>query len=352
MTRFSQNNHKNNGRIVTENTQEPVLNAEQLCTLEQSFRAWLASTKRENVRLSRLTATLIFLIIRYTGAKLSEVLNLNPEEAIDFTQHTISFQSKNEMEEGRNVPIPKQICAEIAEGIAMLKKQKGNASVFHLDAGFVRRKFYECAEACNLPKELSGPEAIRRARAIELMQSDIPLPVVQSILGHATINLTTAHVAFSPEEMHAVAKRFVQKELSQKTSARNCFLGKIVSIVSGTVQSLITLQSKASISIRAMITNDSVQRLALAINTTVCAEVKAPLVTFYAGEQEPLCSAENLLPGTLTYVKQGDSMTEYILQLSDGTEICILSANMLTNIPLGTTLWAAFNASSVVLRVD
>ncbi len=352
MAQFSWNNHKNSGRIVAENTQEHALNTEQLHILEQSFRTWLASAKRENVRVSRLTTILIFLIIRYTGAKLSEVLNLTPETAINFEQHSIFFQSKNEMEEGRNVPIPEQICVEIAESVATLKTQKSHAPTFHLDAGFVRRKFYECAEACGLPKELSGPEAIRRARAIELMQSDIPLPVVQSMLGHATPNLTTAHVAFSSEEMQAVAKRFVQKELSQKTSARNCFVGKIVSITSEAIQSLVTLQAMDGICIKALITNDSVQRLALAINTMVCAEVKAPMVMLYDAEHMPLCSAENILSGTLTDVKQGSSMIEYILQVSDNTEICILSTTMLPNIALGTFLWAAFNASSVVLRVD
>ncbi len=352
MTQFSRCSHKNNGRIVAENTQEQALSTEQLHALEQSFRHWLASSKRENVRLSRLTATLIFLIIRYTGAKLSEVLKLNPEVAIDFAQNTICFQNKNEGEEGRTVPIPEQICAELAEGIAFLKGQRNHAPIFHLDAGFVRRKFYECAEACHLPKELSGPEAIRRARALELMQSDIPLPVVQNMLGHATINLTTAHVAFSPEEMHAVAKRFVQKELNHKTSARNCFMGKVVAIASGAIQSLVTLQSREDISLKAMITNDSVQRLALAINTKVCAEVKAPFVMLYGGEQRPLCSAENILSGTLTQVKQGDFMAEYILHLSDTTEICSLSTNILTNVPLGTSLWAVFSASSVVLRID
>ncbi len=352
MTQFSWTSHKNNGRIVAENTQEHVLDTEQLHILEQSFRKWLASAKRENVRISRLTTTLIFLIIRYTGAKLSEVLHLNPETAIDFAHNSIFFQSKNEMEEGRHVPIPEQICVEIAEIITILRAQRSDVPIFYLDAGFVRRKFYECAEACDLPKELSGPEAIRRARAIELMQSDIPVPVVQNMLGHATLNLTTAHVAFSPEEMQAVAKRFVQKELHQKTSARNCFMGKILAITSGAIQSLVTLQSREDIYITAIITNDSIQRLALAINTMVCAEVKAPLVMLYDGEQKPLCSAENVLSGTLIDVKQGDFTTEYILQLSDSTEICVISTNLRPSFPLGASLWAVFTASSVVLRVD
>ncbi len=352
MTQFLWNTSKSNGRIVAENAQEHVLNTEQLYILEQSFRKWLASTKRENVRISRLTTILIFLIIRYTGAKLSEVLHLNPETAIDVAHNSIFFQGKHDKEEGRHVPIPEQICIEATEIISILRIQRRDSPIFYLDAGFVRRKFYECAEGCDLPKELCGPEAIRRARAIELMQSDLPVPVVQSMLGHATPNLTTAHVTFSSEEMQAVAKRFVQKEFGQKTSARNCFVGNIISITSGSIQSLVTLKSREGISVKAVITNDSMQRLALAINTMVCAEVKAPLVMLYSGEQMPLCSAENIVSGKLEQVKQGDSMTEYILHISDDTKICILSTLMLPNIPLGSSLWAAFNASSVVLRID
>lgn len=40
-------------------------------------------TSRADVRLARQRILAIFLLIRYTGAKLSEVLNLDPLQAID-----------------------------------------------------------------------------------------------------------------------------------------------------------------------------------------------------------------------------------------------------------------------------
>jgi len=74
---------------------------------------------------------------------------------------------------------------------------------------------------------LGGPEAIRKVRAIELMQGNMPLPAVQLMLGHSTSNLTSSYVSFSEEEIRQVARLFMKKESLRKTSARNSFFGKI-----------------------------------------------------------------------------------------------------------------------------
>jgi molybdate transport system regulatory protein len=65
-------------------------------------------------------------------------------------------------------------------------------------------KFYERAAACGFPKELGGPDAIRKSRAVELMQNNLPLPVVQRILGHSTPNLTASFVSFSDDDIRQV----------------------------------------------------------------------------------------------------------------------------------------------------
>ncbi len=54
------------------------LDTVQLTRLEEAFRQWLEAAARPDVRLSRKRIVLIFLLIRYTGAKLNEVLALNP----------------------------------------------------------------------------------------------------------------------------------------------------------------------------------------------------------------------------------------------------------------------------------
>jgi len=80
------------GRIVSLATGDECLDTTQLNQLEQSFREWAEDSRRSDVRLSRQRILLIFLLIRYTGAKLSEVLALNPFEDIDWIRHTVVFR--------------------------------------------------------------------------------------------------------------------------------------------------------------------------------------------------------------------------------------------------------------------
>ncbi len=68
---------------------------------------------------------------------------------------------------------------------------------------------------------------IRKARAVELMQRNMPMPAVQTMLGHSTMNLTSACVSFSKDDIAQVTKLFLDREASRKTSARNSFFGKI-----------------------------------------------------------------------------------------------------------------------------
>ena len=137
--------------------------------MEESFRGWAKSSKREDVHLSRLIVLLIFLLIRYTGAKLNEVLSINIHTDLDWTRHLVIFRSDgNEATEPREVHLSQSLADEIRDKIDTLKSHKDSERLLDLDPGFVRRKFYERALECGFPKRLSGPEAIRKARGVEL----------------------------------------------------------------------------------------------------------------------------------------------------------------------------------------
>ena len=136
----------------------------------------------------------------------------------------------------REVQLPERLAQEIRLALDGGAFKEALGKLFQVDSGHIRRKFYERAQACGFPKELGGPDALRRSRAVELMQSNMPLPVVQKILGHSTPNLTAALVSFSEAEMQQVARFFLERESGRKTSARNTFFGKISSIQKGDIQ--------------------------------------------------------------------------------------------------------------------
>jgi molybdate transport system regulatory protein len=345
------------GRIVSIGDRDKCLDTTQLNRLEQSFREWADHSPRADVRFSRRRILLIFLLIRYTGAKLNEVLALNPFEDIDPVRHVVFFRYTCAVikSDPREVQISEALSNEIRDTLANPSFKDASPDMLNIDPGFVRCKFYERAQACGFSKRLGGPEAIRKARAVELMRGNMPLPAVQMILGHSNPNLTSSYVSFSREEIQYIAKRFMEKESLRKTSALNSFFGKIQNIKRGDIQTRVNLTTIDGHSVTTMITNDSSERLGLNQGKLITAEVKAPWVILQGGDTQPACSAENRFKGVLTKITRGEINTECVVRISDVTEICaVLSSDgsLLSEIKEGENVWVLFNCFSVVLHVD
>lgn len=345
------------GRIASISEEGRCLNSVQLDQVEQSFRKWSEDSIRKDVRLSRLRILVIFLLIRFTGAKLNEVLSLNPFKDIDFKQHLVDFSSEgpDTKNDPRRVQISTMLSSELQEILTDPFFRCSLKNRFDVDPGFVRRKFYERAEACGFPKGLGGPEMIRKSRAVELMQGNMPLPAVQKMLGHSTLNPTGSYVSFSVDDIQRVTKLFIEREASRKTSARNSFYGKIQTLQRGDIQTRVTLTSISGYSVTTVITNDSAEQLALKKGMLVTAEVKAPWVILHSGKEAPKCSAENRFNGIIERINKGKVNTEYTVRITDGTELCsVVSTEGAQHLGLktGDHVWAIFNCFAVVLDVD
>jgi molybdate transport system regulatory protein len=348
---------KDHGRIISVDHTAPCLDTAQLHQLEQAFRKWAIDSPRADVRFSRLRILIIFLLIRYTGAKLNEVLGVNPLTDIDTEHHAVTFGSTG-FEAGsksRTVHLSRSLCHEILKLIQTPQLEEKQGRMPDLDPGFVRRKFYERAAACGFAKELGGPEAIRRARAVELMQGNLPLPAVQKILGHTSAGLTSSYVTFSESEIQDIARRFMEKESGRRTSARNAFFCKVIKIVTGDIQTRVEMITMDSHPVVTVITNDSVPRLGLVTGKWIVAEVKAPMVMLQDRTSAFKGSAENRFKGTVTRITRGKINTECIVKVSDTTHICAVissSGTWLSRLRQGDQVWAFFSCFSVVLHLD
>ncbi len=345
------------GRIFSAPDQEKCLSSDQLHRLEQSFRDWTQATVRSDVLASRRRVLLIFLLIRYTGAKLSEVLALDPFQDIDFENQLVHFGREREkaVRTLRKVHISKSLCNEIQAILADSSFKKNSRNLLDMDPGFVRRKFYERAEACGFSKQLGAPENLRKSRAVELMQNNMPLPAVQMLLGHSTPNLTSSYVSFSEDEIQHVTRLFMEKESARKTSARNSFFGKIKNIQKGDIQTRVELSTIGGFSVTTVITNDSVKRLGLKVGNLITAEVKAPWVMLQKKGTRNECSADNMFNGLVEKITPGKINTEYTVKMSDGTIVCsIVTSESSRRLGLGENdeVWIVFSSYSVVLMSE
>jgi molybdate transport system regulatory protein len=345
------------GRILSIPENGRCLDTAQLQNLERTFRNWAADSRSSKRRMSRERVLLIFLLIRYTGARLNEVLSLDPRRDFDVRSHAVVFRKARPGSKRvrRKVQIPEWLSAEMPKMLGPAQGGRTPSGFFSVDPGHVRRKFYERAEAAGLPRELGAPEVIRKSRAVELMQGNVPLPVVQKILGHSTPSLAAAYVKFSDEDMRRVEAFFVDRENRRKTSARNAFFGKIETIRKGDVQAWVEVATPGGDRIRTVITNHSLERLGLKRGALVAAEVKAPWVTIHRSANDPECSADNVLGGTVEKISRGKVTSEIVARIDDGTEICsILTEQSLKKLGLrlAERVWVAFNAFTVVLHAD
>lgn len=344
-------------RIVSMPDEANCLDTVQLNRMEQSFRTWAEGSPRADVRLSRTRILLIFLLIRYTGAKLNEVLALNPFQDIDFKRQDVLLGKS----EGRNdrlprkVQIPESLSEELKTTLNNPALKKYLHSLFKVDPGHVRRKFYERAQDCGFPPSMGAPEIVRKSRAVELIQSNMPLPVVQRILGHSTLNVTASYVAFSDADIRRVAQYFIEKESRRKTSARNSFFGKIRSIRKGDIQAKVEMITAGGDLVTTIITNDSLSRLGLKQGALITAEVKAPWVILEKSDREPESTAENRFFGTITRITKGNITTEYVVRIPDGTELCsVVNTENVRRMQIqkNDQVWVMFNSFSVVLHTD
>jgi molybdate transport system regulatory protein len=325
--------------------------------LEDSFRQWADDSPRADIRKARYRILLIFLLIRYTGAKLQEVLSLDLHRDINYNNLSVMFcgrQTKGKWSV-REVPVSELLLEEIRLFAASAASEGTDCHLFAVDPAFVRRKFYERAVQCGFPKELGSPEMIRKARGAELMHGRLPLPAVQRLLGHSTPNLTSAFISFSDDDIQKISKHFIDAEASRRSSARNHFFGKIHEVKRGDIQSVVELITLDQNKIIAVITNDSIERLALRVGSLVTAEVKAPWVILAHGKQKPICSAENLLRGEIARVVSGEIMTEYVIRISEQTEICSVittTSSRYMNLKVGDDVWVFFHSYAIVLHTD
>lgn len=346
----------NQGKTVIVPDKSGCLDTPGLMKLENSFRKWAQSALRDEIRQSRRRILIIFLLIRYTGAKLNEVLALDLSTDIDFSGQSVVFGGVGESDAyQRKVELSAALTQEIREVFSAPDYKAVVGKRLAVDPGFVRRKFYERAQECGFPKELGGPEMIRKARAVEMMQNNVPLPVVQWILGQSTSNQASSYVSFSPEEISQITKKFMERESSRMTSARNFFFGKIQEIFQGDIQSLVRLITVGGHRVTTIITNTSLKRLEIKEGQLVAAEIKAPWVSLHSGVHDPASSADNQLRGKVSRISEGKVNTEIAVALSDGTEVCAVistQSRRRLGIDIGDGMWALFNGCAVVLDVN
>ncbi len=156
--------------------------------------------------------------------------------------------------------------------------------------------------------------------------------------------------ADNPQEALETLKTL--RRIEMKLSARNVWFGKVVSIDTGVVNSVVNIQLKGGDKISSVITENSVRRLELEQGKEAMAIVKASCVLLGSDIDPQAISARNILTGTISQILPGAVNDEVTVNLPGGSSVTsiITSASVKRlGLAVGKEISAIIKASDVLL---
>lgn len=154
----------------------------------------------------------------------------------------------------------------------------------------------------------------------------------------------------NPQEAFNTLKIIMRMEM--KLSARNVWLGQIIQIERGVINSVLHIHLKGGDNITSIITDNSVNRLELAQSKEVMAIVKASNVLLGLDIDPEKISARNILTGIISNIVSGAVNDEITIELPGGSTVTsiITSASVKRlELTVGKKISAIIKASDVLL---
>ncbi len=327
------------------------LDTKMLDCLESAYRSWRDEAVRADHLRSRTRIFCLFLLLRHSGAKLGEILKIDESKSLNLASATVVLGTGTHR---REVPLPQSVCRELK---ALIEGPMGaglEGKIFHFDPGYVRRIFYDRAEACSLPRELGSPSVLRRSRAVELLRNGVPLGVVRKVLGQSSADLSAVYQEWSAGDVQNIVRRMALEDPSLKSSARNTFIGHVTRITRDGILADVEFNTAEDICISSVITLESLYKLDLDVGVPVSATIKAPLVAVRPIAGDGSSSTRNCIVAKVTGIKRTEVLAEVSAETAAGTRLCALVTSWSVeedNMNEGDEVEFCFKALSIVLHV-
>jgi len=179
------------------------LTEEELNRLTFEFQKWY----EEKPTARRARYWLVFLFLRYTGARISEVIQIDEKRDIDFKRSEVRIKNLKRHKNKNSykiVPVPDKLIAEYLRLCHIHPEIQGKALKVARTNFYA--KFKEICKKAGIPEEISHPHVLRHTRAIELIRNGVPITAVKSILGHSSLNTTAIYLQYSAIEIKEILR--------------------------------------------------------------------------------------------------------------------------------------------------
>jgi molybdate transport system regulatory protein len=177
-------------------------NNEELNSLVREFQNYYDNSPR---RRSAGKYWLTFLFLRFTGARVSEVLSIDDTKDIDYRNSRIRLITlKRKKKVYRTIPVPTDLINELLRYLAEYPEERGK--VFKIQYVHFYNKFKNLCIKAGIDIEKAHPHSLRHTRAIELINAGVPLNHIQALLGHSSILNTSIYLLVTGKELEVILK--------------------------------------------------------------------------------------------------------------------------------------------------
>ncbi|MDK2812708.1 MAG: integrase/recombinase XerD [Petrotoga sp.] len=179
------------------------LTEDELNRLTEEFLKWYET--KPNAKRARYL--LLFLFLRFTGARISEIISIDETRDIDFRRSEIRIKNLKKHKHKnsyRIVPVPDKLIAEYLR-LCHIHPQIQNKALKVARTNFFTT-FRKICKQAGIPEDLAHPHILRHTRAIELIRAGVPITAVKSILGHSNLNTTAIYLQYSAVEIKEILK--------------------------------------------------------------------------------------------------------------------------------------------------
>lgn len=334
----------------------PHLSREQLEQLTLRWEQWEAEASTSARRLGRSRLHLLFLLIRYGGLRLGEVLGMNARESVDTATGMVTVPEPN----ARDVLLPVPAMKHIRRILSLAEAEEMGTDFLKFDQGFIRKKFYAVAQPMGIESALSGPRAIRYARGLELLHMHVPLNLVQKILGQHKPSQLAAFLDFSDGE----ARRVVQANVLNRSphsahlpgfrpDIRNSFLGIVSAVDVGMRSVSVEVTTFSDIRIVALDSVKNILRVDPHEGQVISVIIDPERIVL--SSEKISSSLANCVSGIVETLHLDRVESFVTVAMSDGTHLNVaLESSALEKLHLreGKKVYALFSSRAVQLCLD
>ena len=331
------------------------LTRQQLEGLTLCWEQWEAEAVTRTQKNMRARLHLIFLLMRYGGLRLGEVLALEPRSSIDTITGMLRVAGSN----AREILLPVSAMRNIRRILGL--PQAAEPGFLQFDQSFLRKKFYAVGSSIGLSSASVGPRAIRYSRGLELLDLHVPMPLVLKFLGQQDADQLLAFLNFSEGEARKLITTQTQGRdtdgatchAGEGDDGTNLFWGIVTRIYSGMRKVHVEITTFSDFNLTVACSPEEAALHEVHESQVLSARVDPERVVLSA--EKSSISLPNCVKGTVESLHSDMVETFVCVGLADGTtlratvETCTLGT---THLREGKKVFAHFASSAVRIVAD